>query len=166
MKCEHCKQNEATCFYQIQANGTSRSYALCAECAAKLQPTGFDFSSPFGEGDIGNLFQGFFGSPLKVAPKNDKVCPGCGAGWRELASTGKASCPLCYTAFREELEPTLRSLHGNTTHTGHAPARARATRERDSRLKALRQEMSAAIAEENFERAATLRDEIRALEKE
>ena len=168
MKCEHCKQNQATCFYQINTNGTVRSYSLCADCAAKLQLEGFDATSPFGtfETEVNNLFSGLFASPTKSTPKVDKSCPGCGARWRELATEGKVFCSQCYNTFREELEPTIRSLHGNTAHTGHAPLQTREMREKDARLAALKQEMSVAIAEENFEKAAILRDEIRALEKE
>ena len=167
MKCEHCKQNEATCFYQINTNGNLRSYSLCADCAAKLNLGGIE-PHPF-EGldtDINQLFGSFFGAPLKPLQKNAKVCPTCGATWREIATSGKVLCTDCYTAFREEMEPTLRSLHGAATHTGRAPAKQRAVREKDAHLKELRASLAKAIAEENFEEAATLRDQIHALEKE
>ncbi|MBR7182325.1 MAG: UvrB/UvrC motif-containing protein, partial [Clostridia bacterium] len=110
-----------------------------------------------------NLFQSLFEAPKK--PASGKACPSCKTTWRELASRGRPGCPQCYLTCGEELEPTLRSMHGNTTHTGRAPAKASEKRERESRLAALRREMSEAIASENFERAATLRDEIRALEQ-
>ena len=162
MKCEHCKQKEATCFYQINTGGTLHSYSLCEDCAAKMQFEGLGFSSPFE--DMSHLFGGLFGA-VKPTQKADKTCPACGARWRDIAAKGKVFCAKCYEAFGEELAPTLRSLHGGATHTGRAPARERAMREKDTRLASLRAELTKAIAEENFELAATLRDEIRALEK-
>ena len=168
MKCEHCKKKEATCFYQINSNGAVSSYALCAECAAKLNLNGTLPPDPF-EGfgdDMNHLFTSPFGAPVaKTAPKTGKVCPTCGATWREIAAGGKVLCTDCYTAFREEMEPTLRSLHGAATHTGRAPAKQRAVREKDAKLSELRAALTKAISEENFELAATLRDQIRTLEK-
>jgi protein arginine kinase activator len=80
--------------------------------------------------------------------------------------SSKAFCPECYTTFLEELRPTLRSLHGNVTHTGRAPAGRRAQQEKRDKLASLKAQLGEAIKEENFEEAAKLRDEIRGLEKE
>lgn len=169
MKCEHCKQNEATCFYEINTNGNLRSYSLCADCAAKMNFDGIEPTNPF-EGfgaDINQLFGTLFGVPTaKVTPKSTKTCPTCGATWREITTCGKVLCADCYNTFREEIEPTLRSLHGAATHAGRAPLKQRASREKDVKLSELRAALSKAIGEENFEEAATLRDRIRALEKE
>ena len=74
-------------------------------------------------------------------------------------------CPACYEAFKEELEGTIRSIHGNTKHVGRAPARFRQGRERQDKLAQLRAQMKEAIANEAFEQAAALRDEIRSLEE-
>lgn len=163
MKCENCKQNEATFFYEERINGQKRQLHLCADCAAKLQvdtPV-----SPFGKMGQG-LFEGLFGfSGAALDKAASKTCEGCGATWQQLRAAGKAFCPSCYLTFRRELEPTLRSLHGNVTHVGRAPAEQKAKTEKRDRLAALRAALEQAIKEENFENAATLRDEIRALEK-
>ena len=163
MKCERCQQNEATCFYEINTNGNLHALALCASCA-KQEGVQSELLFPGFEGGFSNLLQGLFASPVKSV--TGKVCPACKSSWRELAKRGRPICPQCYKTFREELEPSLRSLHGSTAHTGRAPAKASAQREREGRLAALRREMSEAIASENFERAAVLRDEIRALEQQ
>jgi protein arginine kinase activator len=85
-----------------------------------------------------------------------------GDGFR---TDGKTGCPECYTTFGEELGATIRSIHGNVKHAGRAPARLRKDREKQDRLAALRKQMQEAITSENFEQAAKLRDEIRALEE-
>jgi protein arginine kinase activator len=159
MKCEHCNQNEATFFYEETINGQKRQMHLCAECAAKMQGElpKFPSFSNFGEGLFGSLFG------LSAAPKSGKICEGCGASWQKLHSAGKAFCPQCYLTFREELEPTLRQLHGNVTHVGRAPADEVAKSEKEQKLSALKKALEEAIKSESFEQAAKLRDEIRAI---
>ena len=167
MKCESCHNNEATFFYQETVNGKTRALHLCAECAAKLQNGGeglphFPFHAP--QNDLLDGLFGFFAPPAEQQTKT--ACPDCGAVWADLLKTGKAVCPRCYQTFGEALQPTLRSLHGNVTHTGRAPADRRARRERKDKLTELRRALGEAITAENFEDAARIRDEIRALEKE
>ena len=134
----------------------------CTECAAKLK--GESFSLPgFGS----HLLDGLFGLSASPAAEPQKSCPQCNATWADLRRAGKAFCPACYIAFREELRPSLRSLHGsNVTHTGRAPADRRARQEKRERLESLKKQLAEAISTENFEGAATLRDEIRALEQQ
>ena len=60
----------------------------------------------------------------------------------------------------------IQSVHGTTVHTGAVPARHRAKQERAEQLKKLKASMQSAIHEEDFEKAALLRDEIRKLETE
>ena len=173
MKCESCKQNEATFFYEETINGQSRSIKLCAECAAKMNAGEKLFAEPSDAFSFpsftqfhNNFLDGLFGITAQGAKESAKSCPGCGAVWGDLLKSSKAFCPECYTTFLEELRPTLRSLHGNVTHVGRAPAGRRAQKEKRDRLTALKTQLGEAIKEEKFEEAAKLRDEIRGLEKE
>lgn len=169
MICEKCKKKEATVFYEETINGTKRSYSLCSDCAAEMEKQGElspgygAFSLPSFGGFHDALFGGLFGLSAGK-PQQKKTCPQCGATMDDLRANGKVGCPECYTAFREELDSTIRSIHGNVKHVGRAPARFRQNREKADRLATLKRQLKEAIAEESFERAATLRDEIRALE--
>ena len=175
MLCEKCKKRTATVFYNENINGKTRAYSLCGECAAKLREKGdlqditsmmSSFADPF-SAMHDELFGGFFGMPAVKAISAQKKCDFCGSTYAQIAKDGKAGCPSCYTTFREELKPSLRSLHGgNLTHAGRAPADRRAKKERSDRLESLKMQLAEAISTENFEKAAGLRDEIRALEKE
>ncbi|MBE6703535.1 MAG: hypothetical protein E7585_09050 [Ruminococcaceae bacterium] len=167
MKCENCKTNEATFFYEEIINGESKSLRLCAACAAKMKGehklfTATDSALPF----HANFLDGLFGLSGNTKSESGKSCPGCSATWQELRNSGKAVCPRCYETFGEELKPTLRSLHGNVTHVGRAPAGRRAQKEKRDRLADLKNRLAEAIRDEKFEDAAALRDEIRGLEKE
>ena len=162
MKCEKCNEREATVLYKQTLNGETTTLHLCAECAARVQAeNGFSAHFPFGGDLFGNLF-GITAPAKNVAKK----CAGCGATFAEIRRDGKVCCPACYQTFAAELEPTLRSLYGNTAHVGRAPAKRRAVRDKQNKLSTLKNELRAAIEGERFEDAARLRDEIKALEKE
>ena len=160
MKCNKCGEKEATFFYSETVNGVSHAQHLCATCA---EAEGLLSQKPTG------AFQTFFDSAFPTlfgttaTKKSSATCGGCGATFSEILKAGKVSCPRCYESFEAELSSTLRSIHGNVTHTGRRPQKLSESLAREEKKAALRQELATAIAEENFEKAATLRDEIRAL---
>ncbi len=174
MLCEKCKKRTATVFYNENINGKMRSYSLCGECAAKLREKGDlqditsmigSFADPFSELHD-DLFGGFFGLPTLKSASVEKKCPSCGCSYSDIASDGRVGCPECYTVFEDELARTIRSVHGTTSHTGAVPARHRAKQERAEQLRKLKRAMQEAIQKEDFERAASLRDDIRRLEND
>ncbi len=174
MLCEKCKKRTATVFYNENMNGQARSYSLCGECAAKLREAGDlrdvtsmidSFADPFSILH-NDLFGGLFGLPLIKSPHAEKKCPTCGAGYQEITDSGKVGCPDCYTTFRQELSGLIQSVHGTTTHTGAVPSRHRAKKARDEELRRLKNELQDAVAKEDYERAAALRDEVRRMEAE
>jgi protein arginine kinase activator len=113
-----------------------------------------------------NIFGGLFGIPSVKSLSEEKKCPTCASTYSEIAKCGKVGCPDCYTTFRAELSRLIGSVHGTTSHTGQAPARHRAKQARDEQLKKLRRDLQIAIEKEDYEGAAKLRDEIRALNDE
>ncbi len=167
MLCEKCHQKEASVFYEETVGNKTRSFSLCAECAKELKQTsGNDllFSLPTAWSLSDGLFGTFFSS--QAPQKAEKTCPVCHASVRDLEKTGKVGCPSCYDTFRSELESTIRSIHGNVSHIGRAPAKHRKEVQNRSELDSLREELKAAIAHEDFESAAILRDKIKKLEQE
>ena len=154
MKCEKCHE-PATFFYNETIGGHTKSLALCAACAAKAGLTNAE--NPFAGDLYSVLFHG------KHAPTG-KVCPTCRTAWHTIMGQGKVGCPDCYKTFREELRASIRQMHGNTTHVGRTPAGNAEAQAKETRIAALRTALKEAIAIENFEEAARLRDEIRAAE--
>ncbi len=174
MKCEKCGEREATFFYQKQTNGHSASGSLCQSCAAEagllggvnIAKTMGNTLSSFFASDFPNLFGDIFEFTQKTpvtGRTSTTACPQCGTTWAELAKEGKMGCPTCYSTFAEQLSHSIRSMHGNATHTGRAPAKRQAALEKKTRLENLKKNLKAAIESENFEEAARLRDEIRAI---
>jgi protein arginine kinase activator len=57
-------------------------------------------------------------------------------------------------------------MHKGTEHVGKLPQRAHREVELDDRMRALNADLQKAVAEENYENAAALRDQIKQLEHE
>ena len=126
-----------------------------------------DFQSPFKQMD--KLLSGFFGEGggmISGRGAEEKKCPTCGMTLSEFAQSGMAGCPDCYTAFGRELEPTITRVQGKNSHTGRAPSGMKENIEQRHRIDALEKERREAVKQENYERAAEIRDELRRLRGE
>jgi len=88
-------------------------------------------------------------------------CPGCGFSQADFKKTGRLGCPQCYETFADALGTLIKQMHKGTEHTGKVPQRLVRTLERESHLKELQRNLRKAVASEDFESAATLRDKIR-----
>jgi len=101
---------------------------------------------------------------LSVARKPSIQCPGCGLGLEELRRQGRVGCEQCYQAFDAYLSESLERLHGASRHVGRLPGLPEGELERRQQVEGLKGELQDAVREEDYERAADLRDEIQALE--
>jgi protein arginine kinase activator len=101
----------------------------------------------------------------ELAHLDQQVCPVCGIAFYEFRNAGRLGCPHDYTAFATQLEPLILNIHGETEHVGKTPKRSPQASQQRTRLIQLRREMKEAVAEENYERASQLRDEIRQIEQ-
>ena len=162
MKCQNCGVNNATTSIKTNLGGKQSHYLLCSDCAAKL---GFEHMNPFGS----FAFDSFLGSLMTGQTKAQhpvKRCPGCGLSMGEIAEGSKVGCAECYTAFREQLLPSIESIHGKVRHAGRIPAQAAKAAAESESMSALKMQLKAAVDSENFEEAAALRDQIKAREGE
>ncbi|MDY3617767.1 UvrB/UvrC motif-containing protein [Agathobaculum sp.] len=177
MKCEKCGKNEATTFFSENINGQKRELHLCGECAKEMnlgsafenafQSFGHLWSDPFHSflgGGFGSLFPDTLGAPTASMLGTERKCPSCGMNERELRQSGRVGCPDCYTAFADILNPYVQKVHGATRHIGAAPAAAEEPQQ--DPVAALRAQLQEAVASEDYEQAARLRDEIHRLEGE
>ncbi len=185
MLCEKCKKNEATAYIKTNVNGDVHEYHRCPDCAAELRNSGefgklFDWNGLDDFGGFGSLwglnsgfdlvssllsspFGGLGGFGSAPAIGSGKRCPVCGSDFGEIAKSGKAGCPNCYTEFRNRLAPTIKKIHGNTVHCGkHSKVTTEQSHENE--IASLRNQLNEAIQSENYERAAELRDQIKAME--
>ena len=133
---------------------------LCAHCAQQMGLGALGWPSAM---RIPSLL---FASGL--AGENESQAPGrvcsCGATEAEIRRTGRPGCAQCYQTFRDLFLPMVRRIHGAAQHMGAAPKGAPVSPQ--ARLDRLGAEMNQAIAKQDFERAAQLRDEIKALKEQ
>lgn len=157
MLCDKCKSREAHVFIERTINGTKEKFSLCSECASKLEK-----EMPFTI-DLGGFFSGFnpFGG-MALQQSNVPVCSMCGMTFEDFENTGRLGCAHCYEDFREQLVPIIKRIHGSQQHTGYENSEEDKKRLAVQELKA---KLSEAILHENYEEAARLRDEIKALEE-
>lgn len=160
MLCDKCGKNIATTHIKEIINGYLKESNLCDECAAKMGHSGF---SGFDFGDMLTSFLGssaFSGSTVK-----SRCCPTCGASFEDISNSGRLGCADCYNAFKNELLPYIKRVHGTVKHTGKRPQAVLSdTEAAESQIDILRAELSGLIAEERFEDAAVVRDKIKELE--
>ena len=90
-----------------------------------------------------------------VPASGQSPCPECGLTPAALSKTGRLGCSFCYTHFQSRL-----GSYARRAHTGKIPRSAGAGLQKKRRLAELRERLSAAIAAQEFELCARLRDEI------
>jgi len=148
--CENCGINVASYHLVKIINGTKAEYSLCGSCAAKLGYT----ANSFGEINI----------PVAIFPEFTEQKPvefprtcQCGMSLQNFQKNGLLGCPNCYTTFEDELNESIKRLQGASLHIGRHPDDTPAKME----LAVLRQKLKDAVANEDYESAAKIRDEIK-----
>ena len=157
MKCENCGKNEVTFVYRSNINGRVEEKHLCSECAEKL-----DYTQRIQAGGR-SLMQNFFG-------RNSLL----GDSWfGDLF-------PAMPSLMGRMLEDPFEDFFADMPALNAAPARQQEAKEEKKddlvgkeeqsrfshlrQMNALKMELKKAVRQENFERAAELRDQIRSLE--
>jgi len=164
MKCHRCPK-VATLHITEIVKGEAQELHLCEECAQQyLQTTGVGEAATESTDDPIKAPLGLGEAELEELEK--LVCPTCKMTFREFRSGGRLGCSHCYIAFREQLLPLLENIHGETTHCGKFPKRAPDDSQKRYQLIKLRNDLRLAVAEESYEEAARLRDQIQSLESQ
>lgn len=155
MKCDFCA-SKATVFLTQLVEGKMKKVCLCDSCAKEkgvTDPTGFS---------LADMLTSEF---TETKPSRAAACPGCGFTLEDFQRIRRFGCPTCYHTFHHELTPVLRSMHKGSTHLGKIPGGLMAARFRSERIDELRGNLEQAVAAENYEEAAGIRDELRHLEE-
>ena len=170
MQCELCKEREATVHLTQVVGNEVKKVNLCEGCAAK---SGLDIKGTISSTDLlmglsgGDKPAAGGGKPQREALEAERACPRCHMRRADFKKTGRLGCADCYEAFAPELAPMLHNMHRAHQHLGKIPARESKNIQVSAEVAALQKALEKAIAEEQFEEAARLRDRIAALrEKE
>ena len=161
--CEVCGEKPAKIHVTKIENGKKMTIHMCQDCARKQAA-----ESAQSKFSLSGLLGGFLaqegGEPT---PKEEEMltCSGCGQTYRAFKESGKLGCSECYDTFEKQLMPLLKKIQKGDHHIGKRPSSG-VEPTPEEQLRESRREMQRAIANEEFERAATLRDEIRRLENQ
>lgn len=169
MMCDRCGQKPASVFITKVINGEKTELHLCKQCAEEGED---EFLKNLSMVNILAGLTGGMGIGKTRMPQEEPrlICPECGFDLERFRREGRLGCEHCYEHFAPVLQPMMRKVHGSLQHTGKRPgvvAKPVASRKaaaQPNRLDELRQALRAAVKAEEYERAAGIRDEIRALE--
>jgi protein arginine kinase activator len=160
MHCDHCEQ-PAVVHELVIKNGTTVEVHLCEKHAAEQ---GYTVPGAHGTQPVATLLTAFAvagGPQAKKQPKQVKTCPECGITYAHVRQTGLLGCATCYTTFEAELSGLIeRAQAGANFHCGRAPRNCRDAAARRELRSRLARELDEAVAAEQYERAAKLRDQL------
>lgn len=152
--CEKCGINPVAVTLTKVINGKKSVVKLCASCAQENNIYN-DLNMDLG---FSSLFSGFFNDNEEAVIK----CPVCSMTKAQFISGGKPGCSECYTVFESSMKPLLRKMHSTTTHTGKVYGTS--PDQPTDKIDLLKAQLKEAIANEEYEKAARLRDEIKEME--
>lgn len=158
MNCDVCKTNAATVFLTQIVDGKMQKVNLCESCSKEkgvTDPTGFA---------LADLLLGLGAAQEIEKGGSSQKCTVCSFSQADFKKTGRLGCAHCYDTFGEGLGSLLKAMHKGTSHSGKVPSRMQRAMKIEAEMKTLQQGLEQAIAEENYESAAELRDQIRQLE--
>lgn len=162
MKCDNCGKSESVVQLTQVENNEMRVLNLCETCAVErgVEVEAHKANAPLAD------FLAQIGKGVDEG-KSVGSCPSCGLTATQLRQSGRLGCGVCYTHFDDHLRSLLRRLHGGSKHVGKMilPADADES-ERTARILSLRRSLQRAVEAEDFEYAATLRDQLRELDTE
>jgi protein arginine kinase activator len=145
MLCDNCNKNEAVIRFAEIRQGTMRVRNICDDCA---RATG-----------IADQLDRTIASLSGDAP----ACPGCGMTIDEFRRQGHLGCERCFETFAAVLTPLLERLYHPDGRCGAAAPAGQERQLSQNRGPALEQRLREAVANEEYELAARLRDELKEL---
>ena len=181
MLCQKCNKKEANVKYTEIVNGEKREMMLCEECSHKLGLDNIDFKMPI---DFSSFFGGLLEDEEYNSPEfmplfqtvKELKCDNCNLTYDEFVNQGKFGCPECYNVFSNKIDSLLKRIHGINEYRGRRALNSavedfdnfeqenKKEVKEETKLEKLQKDLKKAIADERYEDAAKIRDEIKELE--
>ena len=109
------------------------------------------------------------GENLLATDKDSKdkeiICPNCYSTYEEYRETGKLGCSRCYEAFEEQIKPILKNIYGYEEYIGKIPKKDDSHIYISNEIRILKEDLNRAVEQEEYEKAANIRDKIKDLEQ-
>ena len=182
MLCQKCNKNQASVKYTEIINGQKIEMMLCDICSHELGLDNINFNMPID-------FSSFFGGLLEDEYNSDNFmplfqnikqirCKNCDMTYDEFVNKGKFGCPDCYNVFNNKIDLLLKKIQGSNEYLGRKGLNnslgkkeednegeetvggLQNEKRNENNINKLQQELKKAIADERYEDAAKIRDEI------
>ncbi|MFC1739376.1 UvrB/UvrC motif-containing protein [Planctomycetota bacterium] len=164
MRCQICKNNEATIHLTEINKGQRTEVHVCAQCA---QQQGITIKSQM---PLNELLDSLLASQpedeeLFGSLEQEQTCPHCGFTLEQFRKEPRLGCPYDYEVFKKQLLPIIKRAHNEKTrHRGKAPSKVSIETKKQLKLSELQMQLEQAVQKEDYETAAKLRDRINELE--
>lgn len=158
--CTSCKK-KAVVTYREVISGKIKTTKYCADCPMLKQKISLNATE---------------GEPSLFEVEKNVLCPGCKTSLHYVMTGGSLGCKQCYDAFElvviealnstrsipSELYNQIKEQKKAPLHFGNIPSKSECPDFTD-KLRSLNSALHEALAIENYERAANLRDQIKQL---
>lgn len=186
MICDICKKDNAVIHIQEIGPGGKHAINLCMKCAAKrffgqggtflpgLDKILKGLQNPETMMGVMSQLEKHKGLLEALAPRSQQAkCPGCGRTWEDIKHTRQLGCEKCLDTFHEEAGNILETVNRVIWNTYEKNVKQqddislddeddieKSVKQRDLQfeIERLNRELACAVKEENYERAARLRD--------
>ncbi len=172
--CDKCGSKFVLSRIVIQGNNSKEEMNLCPDCFKEFVGSHTDMMKGEAGKAVGfilsetmklinsGIFQNH--SQATVAKSNQnktlRKCPYCFTTEKDIRIRSRAGCAVCYSYFSREIDLFLFSETGMT-----AEMKSEKIRPSAENIKILKKKLDLAVRSENYELAASLRDEIFFLKK-
>jgi protein arginine kinase activator len=162
MICEICKKNVATVHLTEIVEQHKHELHLCDECASKK---GLSVKTHF---TLQDLLTGLIEQRAEKIPEEilKLACPSCGLTFKEFREGGRLGCGEDYQVFKQPLIQLLERIHGSCQHAGKVPAKVDSSVSKEREVLDLKHQLDNAVAREDYELAAKIRDKIHEIDGE
>ena len=157
MLCENCHFNEAEVKLTVKGIDSTHEKWVCSVCAQGENPW---LHSNDDAAKHGINFH-------EMAFKEEKKCPTCQMTLKDIAHVGKLGCADCYATFKEDIIDIVQRVQGGQfEHVGKTPQSSYKKLAIKKQIEEKSKYLNKLIDGQEFEEAAIVRDEIKALKSE
>jgi len=162
MLCDLCKKNPAAIHIEKHNGENKTQLRVCLECAGVegLTPENINGES------LQKLINGVYSMQNK---KTDSKCLTCDTDSETFERTGRVGCPDCYAYLSSSINLKSWQKTPHTKHIGKTPfnyeMNSDLIHKEVDHLKDLEDKLIICISEEDYEKAAILRDRIEEMKK-
>ena len=163
MKCDVCGKNDAVIHVKQIMGEQVKELHLCTNCAGDK---GISGEEDLVELSLSQLLTGLIDLTDKYSGNEVRdVCSVCGTTIKDFRKNASVGCADCYNVFSKDIETYLENTAGQVQHTGKLPEKVVTLKTLLVDKESLKAKLEKAIAAENYEQAAVLRDRIKIIEQ-